>query len=321
MPGRNSPTAGQRTSRAVARVACALAVFATVSTTITRAHAAFPGADGRIAFVSERTGTPQIYSIDPDGTKRQQLTFARHAAAMDPFWAPDGTSLLFTRSPFRQGSMGSIWSVDADGSNAHELIGDDWFHYQQASYSPDGSTIVFSRCYPNFRACDLMTADADGTNRERLTTFGDEVYDLRARYSPDGSQIAFSGFGRDGVVGAAYVMDADGSNITRVTRAGLGGADPDWSPDGSSLLVRTHCCPDQPNGMATLAPDGSGLTTLVSPATAFYFGPTFSPSGSSIVVERDSLDFSHFGVWVTAADGSNMTRLAARAYEPAWGSA
>jgi TolB protein len=308
-------------SRSLGQVVCGIAVLATISTLITPAHAAFPGTDGRIAFVSERTGLPQIYSIDPDGTNRRQLTSLRNAAAFDPFWAPDGSSVLFTKSPFRENSTSSIWSVDADGNNAHKVVGDDWFHYQQASYSPDGSTIVFSRCYPNFRACDLVTADANGTNRRRLTTFGDEVYDLRARYSPNGSQIAFAGFGRDGVVGAVYVLDADGSNIARVTTARFGGADPDWSPDGSTLVVRSHCCPDQPSGIATISPDGSGLTALASPAKDLYFGPTFSPSGDWIVFERDSLDFSHFGVWVMAADGSNATQLIRRAYSPTWGSA
>lgn len=321
MPRRGLPAAGHRTSRALARSVCGLAVLATIATTITPAHATFPGTDGRIAYVSERTGAPQIYSIDPDGSNRLQITSVRHAAAFEPFWAPDGNSLLFTRSPFSRHGTESIWSVNADGTNAHKLIGDDWFRYQQASYSPDGSTIVFSRCYRNFRACNLMTADADGTNRERLTTFGDEVYDLRARYSPDGSQIAFAGFGRRGVVGAVYVMDADGSNITRITSAGLGAADPDWSPDGSMLIMRTHCCPDKPNGISTITPDGSGLTKVVSPTDSYYFGPTFSPGGNSIVVERDSLDFSHYGVWVMDADGSNMTRLAPRSYSPVWGGA
>jgi len=315
-----SATAARRVSHAVARVVCVVAVLAPVSVAITPAHAAFPGPDGRIAFVGERTGLPQIYSIKPDGTDRRRLTSVRHAGAFDPFWAPDGNSLLFTRSPFRRNATSSIWSVDADGTNAHKLVGDDWFSYQQASYSPDGYTIVFSRCYPDFRACDLMSADADGTNRHRLTTFGDEFYDLRARFSPDGSQIAFAGFGRDGVVGAVYVMDADGSHLTRITTPGLGAADPDWSPDGSTLAVRTHCCPDQPSGIATIAPNGSGLAILASPAKALDFGPTYSPSGDSIVFERDSPDLAHYGVWVMAADGTNVTRLVGRAYSPTWGS-
>ena len=184
MPESNSSARG---SRGLSRIVCGIAVLATISTWITPAHAAFPGPDGRIAFVSEQTGRPQIYTIDPDGTNRQRLTSLRNAAAFDPFWAPDGTSVLFTKSPFRERSNSSIWVIAADGSNAHKLVGDDWFQYQQPSYSPDGSTIVFSRCYSDFRACDLLTADADGTDRQRLTPFGDEVYDLRARYSPDGS--------------------------------------------------------------------------------------------------------------------------------------
>ena len=40
----------------------------------TTAHAAFPGANGKIAFETARDGNYEIYSMNPDGTLQMRLT-------------------------------------------------------------------------------------------------------------------------------------------------------------------------------------------------------------------------------------------------------
>lgn len=287
---------------------------------VTPAPATFPGADGRIAFGSDRAGSPQIFTMAPDGSDVRQLTSFDKAQAFEAAWSPDGSTIAFMKVPTGR-RLDSIWVMDADGSDQHRLVGDRWFRYLQPSYSPDGSTIVFSRCYPNFTACDLETADADGGNIQRLTPFVPDVYDQSPQYSPDGTQIAFSSFGREGVVGATYVMASDGTEIRRVTPARLGAVGQDWSPDGSTLAVYTHCCDPKIAQIASLNPDGTGLVTLTDPAPSHDFLPAYSPSGGAIVFERDLPDFSRFDLWVMAPDGSGQTRLTRDGYAPAWGPA
>lgn len=302
--------------------ACLLSLTAVLlwSLIVTPALAAFPGADGRIAFVSERAGSAQIFTMAPDGSDVRQLTSFDKALAIEPAWSPDGSAIVFMKVPTGR-RLDSIWVMDPDGSDQHRLVGDRWFRYIQPSYSPDGSTIVFSRCYRNFTACDLETADADGDNVRRLTPFVPDVYDQAPQFSPDGTQIAFSGFGREGVVGATYVMASDGTDITRVTPARLGAVGPDWSPDGSTLAVFTHCCGPKIAEIASLNPDGTGLARLTDPAPSHDVLPAYSPSGEAIVFERDLPDFSRFDLWVMAPDGSGQTRLTRDGYSPAWGPA
>ena len=152
--------------------------------------------------------------------------------------------------------------------------------------------------------------------------FAQEVFDLDAQYSPDGTQIAFTSLNRDGVHGGVYIMSSDGSDITRVTPVPLSAESPNWEPDGSKLVVETHCCGDPRSpAISQVNPNGTGLSQLTRPGLSNDFDPVFSPAGDAIVFEHDSADFSRFAVWVMAADGSDATRLARRGFQPAWGSA
>ena len=58
------------------------------------AQAAFPGANGKIAFQSGRDGNDEIYKMNPDGTRQRNLT--RSAASdTNPAYSPDGTKIAF----------------------------------------------------------------------------------------------------------------------------------------------------------------------------------------------------------------------------------
>src|SRR5436190_6391818 len=54
------------------------------------AHAAFPGASGKIAFQSYRDGNWEIYAMNADGSGQTRLT-SNSAGDTQPAWSPDGT--------------------------------------------------------------------------------------------------------------------------------------------------------------------------------------------------------------------------------------
>src|SRR5919201_42308 len=51
----------------------------------------------RIAFVSNRSGDWQIWTINPDGSGLQQLTYTSSGRTLYPVWSPDGTRLAYGR--------------------------------------------------------------------------------------------------------------------------------------------------------------------------------------------------------------------------------
>jgi TolB protein len=95
--------------------------------------------DGKtLAFVGERNGDFDIYTIPVDGGEETRLTTAK---GLDdgPEYSPDGRYIYFNSE--RTGHM-QIWRMRADGSEQEQVVDDvwnDWFPH----ISPDGKWIVF----------------------------------------------------------------------------------------------------------------------------------------------------------------------------------
>src|SRR5512138_780401 len=102
-----------------------------------RAHAAFPGANGLIAFASSRDGDAEIYTMAPDASAQTRLTRNANADS-DPAWSPEGTRLVFTSN--RDGND-EIYVMSADGTGQTRLTtspGSD----SNPTWSPGGRNIA-----------------------------------------------------------------------------------------------------------------------------------------------------------------------------------
>ena len=112
------------------------------------AFAAFPGANGRIAWTHD-TGapdsTPDIFAADPNGQNRVQLT----SGADDddfPAYSADGEKIAFARYPATGTGDGQIWVMNQDGTGQTQLTqGTPTADDAAPAFSPDGSRIVFDR--------------------------------------------------------------------------------------------------------------------------------------------------------------------------------
>jgi dipeptidyl aminopeptidase/acylaminoacyl peptidase len=244
------------------------------------ATAAFPGANGRIAFTRWTCGACyEIWTVNPDGSDPTQLTSGGEDT--NPAWSADGRRIAFNgrvTPPFVTPSSFGIKVMNADGSGLQTLTSGyyDW----EPAWSPDGTKIAFRRCN---HVCAIWVMNDDGSAQKNLTNYAG--YETSPAWSPDGQTIAFY---RNGFI---YLMAANGKGDRLLIggNAGVGNLDPTWAPDGSRLAFDSF----EPFGaghsfeLIAVAPDGSGATNLTKTPDTDEYGPSWSPDGTKIAYSRD----------------------------------
>ncbi len=277
------------------------------------ARAAFPGANGRIAFGVEewRRADPclpmphgcepqfvssRIETVLADGHGRRVLRGfgPPNGVAIDapPKWSPNGGLLAFVNG-------GRLATIRRDGTMFRRLppltLGD-----HEPTWSPNGRRLAFVGDEMCAYCSRLYSVRRDGTGLHRLMSYG-------ARW-PSWSvtgRLAFTNWddqaGKQiGLADALYTARPDGSRLRQVFRRFWGpGRQPDWSPGGRwiAFAARKH--------IFTIGPRGSGLTRLTRPkrAGATSSRPAWSPDGRRIAFLRDG------DIYVMRSDGRRLRRI------------
>ena len=187
-----------------------------------------------IAFVSDRTGIAQIYTMDLDGKNVHQLTNEPEGACQ-PDWSPDGMQLVFT-SPCKSTEgpyiKTSIFRINADGSGRTSLTKVPGGDYDPA-WSPDGKQILVTSLQDGKQHVYVM--DSNGDKRVLVSLKG--AVDYQPRWSPAGDSIVFVSMA--GTVPIIFTGSVDPqkparqefSTVTYTTMS------PDWSVDNYILYV------------------------------------------------------------------------------------
>jgi TolB protein len=129
-----------------------------------------PRTNAQLAWVSGRTGLPQIYTMDQDGANVTRLTDGGYAVS--PSWAPNGGWVTFAwNRKYGPGAPGGqdIYVMDVSTRKwlqlTHESGSCDY-----PSWSPDDRHIVFERTIGG--KTQIWSMLVDGTQQKQLTTSG-----------------------------------------------------------------------------------------------------------------------------------------------------
>jgi dipeptidyl aminopeptidase/acylaminoacyl peptidase len=173
----------------------------------------------RIAFVSDRGGTKQVWVISIDGGEARPLTSGSLSPA-ELAWAPDGKAIAFTGKPetpgrpeqsdvrvvsrlhykqdgegFWDGRWKQIFVVPASGGDIRQVTEGDYDHTAPA-WSPDGALLAYTgNASPDAdldERNDLWIIRADGAGSPRRLTRAIGAVESPA-WSPDGGRIAYLG--------------------------------------------------------------------------------------------------------------------------------
>ena len=122
--------------------------------------------DGRrIVFVSGRSGPPELYIMDSDGTDVNLLTaydFSEKNYRSDPDWSPDGRRIAYQE---RVNDRFQIRTIFAAGGTPKQLTSDG--ENEQPSWAADGRHLVFTSSRTGSR--QLWVLDTESNRVRQLT--------------------------------------------------------------------------------------------------------------------------------------------------------
>ncbi len=278
--------------------ALALAAGLLVAPSLTSsAEAAFPGKNGRIAFVASENrayADIEIYTMAPDGSDRTNISSNASWHDLAPAFSPDGQKVTFVRQPPRIFVPGDpeIYTMNVDGSGQTNITNHP-ANDGEPAFSRDGQRIAF-RSYRD-RNAEIYTMNVDGSGQTNITNHPAD--DAEPVFSPDGQRIAFRSY-RDGNY-EIYTMNLDGSGQTNITNHPANDAEPAFSPDGQRIAFRSYR--DGNYEIYTMNLDGSGQTNITNHRLADT-APAFSPDGQRIAFMRE-------GIHTMNVDGSDVSHL------------
>jgi len=174
----------------------------------------------RVAFVSDRGGTKQIWVIAAGGGEARAVTSGKLSPA-ELAWSPDGRWIAFVGKP----EPGAA----EDDSDVRVI--------SRLRYKQDGEGFWDGRWK------QLFVVAADGGAARQVT---DGEYDhLGPAWSPDGRSLAYTGSASPDadLTGASdvWVVPVDGGAPPRRLTDGRGPAQsPSWSPDGAQIAYLGH---------------------------------------------------------------------------------
>ena len=255
-----------------------------------------------------------LYSITSDGSTLK-LIVREKEQIISPDISPDGARVVY--ASFKKGTFwdsGDYWEikvVNINGSSKRalgrsSLEGKNQPYDINPSWSPDGHRIAFvsNRSEEGFYQIYAMAADGSDVRRVASTV----LIELRSpKWSPDGQRLAFKGLGEigedyqtTGYTGYeyAYVIQIDGSDLKNL---GQTWTQPEWSPDGSSVVFMGS--EDNKRSILAAARDGSGYRNLTDevehpPSHTPFEYLSWSVDGTKLLHSIHDYTFPHYNAYV-----------------------
>ena len=262
------------------------------------------GIDGicetKIYFVSNRTGSKEIWVMDYDGANQHAVTHLG-TISMSPRISPDNSRVAFSVL----GSQG--WAIRMFSLDLGRLVGFPTGSVGSTNLSPawsaDGSKVAFSSDRSGHS--EIWVADANGSNAHRLTSFARDVSPV---WNPKtGTQIAWVSGRTDEP--QIYIMDEGGANVQRMTDSGYA-ISPSWSPNGAWLAFAWNrkYGPGDPGGQDIYVMDIASKKWLQATHEAGNNDfPSWSPDYRHIVFQRQIGHRTQ--LWMMLSDGTQQHQL------------
>jgi serine/threonine protein kinase len=288
------------------------------------------GGWGELAFVSTRTGRPQVYIMSADGKNVRPVTNEQNGACQ-PDWSPDGQKIVYIspcngKQDTYQGASLYIMEISTQTRSAlpANLRGD-----FDPAWSPDGKRIAFTSLRDGYMEIYMINLETNLVTRlTKAQSILTGVYAHQPAWNPFGSQVAYA-LKRQGVSQIWVTSDGD-ANLSKpndqLVQSGNKVMDslPVWSPDGDYILFNETSF------------DGTALYKVMSmryedrgtkQAVQLTIDPLpvvdvgYSPDGQWICFESWPDKPANIDIYIASISGANRTRLTTDPgddFDPVW---
>jgi Ca2+-binding RTX toxin-like protein len=260
-----------------------LAVFAAVLAlvpVVLGPAGAFPGANGKIAFVRGS----DVVTIDSNGGSAQTL-----ASGSDPAFSPDGTTVAFSAG-------GDLKTIPTIGGSVESVVN----AATDPAWSPDGTSIAF------VRGGDIVTIVRGTANETNVTGALGVTEEQAPAWSPDGTRIAFAA--KQGGSLEIFSVDPSGGSLANLSNTAGDDTAPAWSPDGDRLAFV--------NGGDVYLMNDDGTAQIRLTNTTGASAPAWSPDGTQVVFSRNG---DIYRMSPTGGPATQLTTDGAAETAPDWG--
>ena len=267
-----------------------------------------PGvASTKIAFVSNRNGHKEIYTMDYDGFGQKPLTNHR-SISLTPRWSSENSRIAYTS--YHQGNPDLYFqSLYDQRLTSFPIRGG---LTTTPAFSPDGERLAFSSS--RTRDPEVYISDLRGRKLKRLTR--SRGVDISPVWNPKtGREIAFVS-DRSGSP-QIYITDDEGIDIRRMISERGEAVSPSWSPDGTHIIFSWRRRLSGRFDIYLMDVVTSRYTQLTRDG-ANNEHPVWSPDSRHIAYESNR--FGSRQIFIMLADGTKKIQLTntGRNTSPSW---
>jgi TolB protein len=267
----------------------------------------------KIYFVSDRSGSKEIWSMNYDGSEQKPVTGYGSISAF-PAVSKDGSKVAFTT--WKDGTP-QIYIHSLESGRRLTFYNQRVSMNHSAEFTPDGNSLLFASSAGGGSAQIFMT-DANGGNLRRIST--NRAIEVEPRVNPVTGQDMVFVSGRTGHP-QIFKTNMEGADTVQLTPGTGEAVNPAWHPDGKKIAFAWTHGFDLGNFNIFLMDVATKQFVQLTHGVGRNENPSWAPDGMHIVFASKRGNKTQ--IYSMLADGTQIRQLttAGNNTQPVWAKA